>query len=78
MENINGKYLPPLMLLCATMGLAISVSLCFAQSNREAQVVTPPPFPCDILDPTSVSIFTNAAWSGYQRPYSPIINGTIA
>jgi hypothetical protein len=56
MENMNGKYQPPLMLLCATMGLAVSVSLCFAQGNREAQIATAPPeittpFKCDSLDP---------------------------
>jgi hypothetical protein len=56
MENINGKCQPPLMLLCATMGLAVSVSLCFAQGDREVQLVTAPPeittpFKCDSLDP---------------------------
>jgi hypothetical protein len=56
MENINGKYQPPLMLLCATIGLAVSVSLCFAQGNREAQILTAPPeittpLKCDSLDP---------------------------
>jgi len=56
MENFNGKYQPPLMILCATMGLAISVSFCFAQGNREGQLVAAPPeiapqFPCDSLDP---------------------------
>jgi hypothetical protein len=44
------------MLLCAAMGLAVSVSLCFAQGNREAQLVTAAPeittpFKCDSLDP---------------------------
>jgi hypothetical protein len=54
MRNINGKYQPVWMLLCATMGLAVSVSLCFAQGNRDAQIVAPYPwiaFPCDSLDP---------------------------
>ena len=57
MENIHGKHQPRWMLLCATMGLAVSVSLCFAQGNREAQLVTAPPEiaphfpPCDSLDP---------------------------
>jgi hypothetical protein len=58
MENINGKYQPLWMLLCATMGLAVSVSLCFGadMDNREAQLVTAPPetaapFPCESLDP---------------------------
>jgi hypothetical protein len=44
------------MLLPATIGLAVSVSPCFAQGNREAQLITAPseiaaPFPCDSLDP---------------------------
>jgi hypothetical protein len=56
MANINGKSRPRWMLLCASMCLPVSVSPCFAQGNREAQVVTPPPetatpFPCDSLDP---------------------------
>jgi hypothetical protein len=55
MGNINGKYQPVWMLLCATIGLAVSVSHCFAQGNREAQLVTAPPeitpFTCDSLDP---------------------------
>jgi hypothetical protein len=56
MENVIGKYRPRWMLLWATMGLAVSVSVCFAQGNREAQLVTAPaetatPFPCDSLDP---------------------------
>jgi hypothetical protein len=56
MENINGKYQPLLMLLCATVGLAVSVSLCLGadMGNREAQLVSAPPetpFPCDSLDP---------------------------
>ena len=56
MENINGKYQPLLMLLCATVGLTVSISLCFAQGNREAQLVTAAPeittpFKCDSLDP---------------------------
>jgi hypothetical protein len=56
MENIHGKRQPQWMLLSATTGLAVSVSLCFAQGNREAQLLTAPPetampFPCDSLDP---------------------------
>jgi hypothetical protein len=56
MENINGKLRPRWMLLFATMGLAVSVSPCFAQGNREGQLVTAPseavaPFACDSLDP---------------------------
>jgi hypothetical protein len=39
MENINGKSRASFrrMLSCAAMGLAASVSLCFAQDNRSAQ-----------------------------------------
>jgi hypothetical protein len=56
MENINGKHQPRWMLLCATTGLAVSVSFCLAQGNREAQLATAPPetatpFACDSLDP---------------------------
>jgi hypothetical protein len=54
MENIHGKH--RWMLLCATIGLGVSVSLCFAQGNQERQLVTAPPetaapFPCDSIDP---------------------------
>jgi hypothetical protein len=58
MENISGKSRArfPWTFSCATMGLAVSVSLCFAQGNREAQIVTAPPeitmpLKCDSLDP---------------------------
>jgi hypothetical protein len=55
MENINGKGRPRWMLLCLTMCLPLSLSPCFAQGNREAQLVTTPPeitpFACDSLDP---------------------------
>jgi hypothetical protein len=55
-EDIHVKRQPQWILLCATMALAISLSLCFAQGNREAQLVTAPPeiapqLPCDSLDP---------------------------
>jgi hypothetical protein len=38
MENINGKSRASFrwVLSCAIMGLAVSVSLCFAQENRSA------------------------------------------
>jgi hypothetical protein len=58
MANISGEGQASFrrMLLCAAMGLAVSVSLCFAQGNREAQLVTAAPeittpFKCDSLDP---------------------------
>ena len=65
MENINGKSRAGLWwtFSCATMGLAVSVSLCYAQTSQEMQrvqemqrLVTAPaetatPFLCDSLDP---------------------------
>jgi len=60
MENINGKSRAsfPWTFSCATMGLAVSVSLCFAQGNRDAsrelqrvQEVQRLLGPCDSLDP---------------------------
>jgi hypothetical protein len=55
MANTNGKGRSR-WLLCTAMCLPVSVSPCFAQGNREAQLITPPPqaatpFPCDSLDP---------------------------
>jgi hypothetical protein len=65
MENINGKGRPsfPWTFSCVTMGLAVSVPLCFAQTLQELQrvqemqrlITAPPeiatPFLCDSLDP---------------------------
>jgi hypothetical protein len=57
MENIDGKHRPRWMLLCATTALAVSASLCFAQGNREAQLVgndvavSGGAAVCDSLDP---------------------------
>ena len=58
MANINGGSQASFrwVLSCATMGLAASVSLCFAQGNREVQLITSAPeittpFKCDSLDP---------------------------
>ena len=60
MENINGKSRAsfPWTLSCVTMGLAASVSLCFAQGDRDAsrelqrvQEVQRLLGPCDSLDP---------------------------
>jgi hypothetical protein len=62
MENISGKGRTSFrwMLPCATMGLAVSVSLCFAQGDRDTSKelqrlgTAPPeitPFKCDSLDP---------------------------
>jgi hypothetical protein len=60
MENINGKSRAsfPWTFSCVTMGLAVSVSLCFAQGNRDAsrdlqrvQEVQRLLGPCDSLDP---------------------------
>ena len=65
MEQINGKSPASFgwTFSCATMGLAVSVSLCFAQTLQELQRVqeaqrlltAPPeiatPFLCDSLDP---------------------------
>jgi hypothetical protein len=46
MENISGKSRASfrLMLSCATMGLAVSVSLCFAQGDRNAPQGLPKAF----------------------------------
>jgi GDSL-like Lipase/Acylhydrolase family len=65
MENIDGKSRAsfPWTFSCVTMGLAVSVSLCFAQTLQELQrvqemqrlITAPPeiatPFLCDGLDP---------------------------
>jgi hypothetical protein len=63
MENINGKSRASFrwMLSCAMVRLAISISPCFAQGNRDASQemyglgTVPPeittPFKCDSLDP---------------------------
>jgi hypothetical protein len=55
MENINGKIRASFRwtLSCATMGLAASVSLCFAQGDRNApwELQRVQPFACDSLDP---------------------------
>jgi hypothetical protein len=60
MENINGKSRAsfPWTFSRVTMGLAVSVSLCFAQGNRDAsrdlqrvQEVQRLLGPCDSLDP---------------------------
>ena len=60
MENINGKSRAsfPWTFSCVTMGLAVSVSFCFAQGNRDAsrdlqrvQEVQRLLGPCDSLDP---------------------------
>ena len=60
MENINGKSRAsfPWTFSCVTMGLAASVSLCFAQGDRDAsrelqrvQEVQRLLGPCDSLDP---------------------------
>ena len=69
MENISGKSRASFRwtFSCAMMGLAVSVSLCFAQGNRDASqelqrvqemqrlVTAPPeiatPFSCDSVDP---------------------------
>jgi hypothetical protein len=56
MENISGKSLTrfPWMLSCMTIGLAVSVSLCFAQGDRDAsqdELQRVQPFACDSLDP---------------------------
>jgi hypothetical protein len=86
MENINGKYQPPLMLLCATMGQGVSVSLCFVQGNREAaaadlgndaakHVTAPPeimmPIECDSLDP-------KVCFDNYQRRMERIPAPTLS
>jgi hypothetical protein len=43
----------PWTLSCATMGLAVSVSLCFAQGDRDTskELQRVQPFACDSLDP---------------------------
>jgi hypothetical protein len=64
MENINEKSRASFrrMLSCATIGLVVSISPCFAQGNRDASqelqrlgASAPPeittPFNCDSLDP---------------------------
>jgi hypothetical protein len=63
MENINEKSRASFrwMLSCATIGLVVSISPCFAQGNRDASQelqrlgAAPPeittPFKCDSLDP---------------------------
>jgi hypothetical protein len=63
MENINGGSRASFrwMLSCATIGLVVSISPCFAQGNRDASQemqrlgTAPPemmtPFKCDSLDP---------------------------
>jgi hypothetical protein len=55
MEDINGKSRArfPWIFSCATIGLAVSVSLCFAQGDRNApqELQRVQPFACDSLDP---------------------------
>jgi hypothetical protein len=63
MENISGKSRASFrwMLSCATIGLVVSITPCFAQGNRDASPelqrpgAAPPeittPFKCDSLDP---------------------------
>jgi hypothetical protein len=55
MENTNGKSQAsfPWTFSCATMGLAVSVSLCFAQGDRDTskELQRVQPFACDSLDP---------------------------
>jgi hypothetical protein len=54
MENIHGKSRARFSwtFSCATMGLAVSVSLCFAQGDRSPQELQRvQPFACDSLDP---------------------------
>jgi hypothetical protein len=55
MANINGGSQASFrcVLSCATMGLAASVSLCFAQGDRDTatELQRVQPFACDSLDP---------------------------
>jgi hypothetical protein len=55
MANVNGGSQASFrwMLSCATMGLAASVSLCFAQGDRDTatELQRVQPFACDSLDP---------------------------
>jgi hypothetical protein len=50
MENISGFRWT---FACATMGLAVSLSLCFAQGDRDPsqELQRVQPFTCDSLDP---------------------------
>ncbi len=63
MENFNGRSRASFrwILSCATIGLVVSISPCFAQGNRDVAQETQrlgaappeitPPFKCDSLDP---------------------------
>jgi hypothetical protein len=55
MENISGKSRArfPWTFSCITMGLVVSVSLCFAQGDRDTskELQGVQPFACDSLDP---------------------------
>jgi hypothetical protein len=53
MENINGESRASFrwMLLCATIGIAVIVSPCFARGDRDAtELQRVQPFACDSLD----------------------------
>jgi hypothetical protein len=77
MENMNGKSRAsfPWTFSCATMGLAVSVSLCFAQGDRntsqelqrlqEAQRLLGP---CDSLDP---KVCLDIYQRGMEQPPEP-------
>jgi hypothetical protein len=76
MANINGKSRASFrwMLSCATIGIAVTVSPCFAQGDRDApqepqrlQEVHVSSDPATASTPRSVSTFISAAWSSYQN-----------
>jgi hypothetical protein len=78
MANISGESQASFrrMLLCATIGIAVIVSPCFAHEDRSASQeiqADPPgkaqePFTCDSLVPGSVSISIDAEGNRYQHP----------
>jgi hypothetical protein len=76
MENINGKSRASFrwVLSCATIGLVVSISPCFAQGNRDATQETQrlgtalpeiTPFKCDSLDP---KVCFDIYWRPHNEP----------
>jgi hypothetical protein len=74
MRNIN-RISRTRLLSCATVGLVVSISPCFAQGNRDASQDTAPleitPFKCDSLDP---KVCFDIYWRLHNEPAPPSLD----